>query len=97
MLKNQLHASAEQISTFRLWTLLPVYLAFIFGFLRDRWNPFGLRDRGLLLIFGPATAIVFFWLAIQKVTFFNLYVGVLLVVLSTRLVIAATGTVCEAS
>ena len=89
MLKNQLHASAEQISTFRLWTLLPVYLAFIFGFLRDRWNPLGLRDRGLLLIFGPMTAVVFFWLAVQKVTFFNLYVGVLLVVLSTRLVVAA--------
>ena len=89
MLKDQLHASASQISAFRLWTLLPVYLAFIFGFIRDRWNPFGLRDRGILLIFGPLTALFLFWLAIQKVSFTTLYMGVLLVVLSTRLIIAA--------
>jgi len=89
MLKDQLHASAEQISTFRLLTLLPVYLAFIFGLVRDRWNPLGLRDRGLLLIFGPLTAIIFFWLAVQKVTLVNLYIGVMLVVLSTRLIVAA--------
>jgi len=89
MLKNQLHATAEQVSTFRVWTLLPVYLAFIFGFVRDRWNPLGLRDRGLLLIFGPTTAAVFFWLAVQKVTIVNLYLGVFMVVLSTRFINAA--------
>jgi len=89
MLKNQLHMSAEQISGFRLLTLIPVYLAFIFGLLRDRWNPFGMRDRGLFLIFGPTTALVFFWLAFQKVSLVGIFTGVLLVVLSTRLVIAA--------
>ena len=89
VLKNQLHASAEQVSTFRLATLIPVYLAFIFGLMRDRWSPFGLRDRGLLILFGFITAAVLAWLAVQKVSFVGLYVGVLVFVLSTRFVIAA--------
>jgi hypothetical protein len=53
MLKNQLHATASQISTFRLLTAIPVYLAFVFGMMRDTWNPFGWRDRGIFLIFAP--------------------------------------------
>jgi len=72
MLKNQLHAMPDQVSAFRLWTVLPIYFAFIFGFIRDRWTVFGLRDRGLFLIFGPLAAFVFFWLAVQKVTVVNL-------------------------
>src|SRR5665213_1040566 len=67
MLKNQLHMNADSVSTFRLLTAIPVYLAFIFGLMRDRWNPFGMRDRGLLIIFGLASAAVFLWLAYQKV------------------------------
>ena len=63
MLKNQLHATATQISLFRLLTGIPVYLAFASGLLRDLWNPFGLRDRGYFLIFAPATASVFILLA----------------------------------
>ena len=54
MLKNQLHATATQISTFRLLTAIPVYFAFVFGLTRDLWNPFGLRDRGFFLIFASS-------------------------------------------
>jgi hypothetical protein len=89
MLKNQLHASASQVSAFRLWTAMPVFLAFIFGLLRDRWNPFGLRDRGLLLIFGPATAIILLWMAVQPVSMTTLYLGVLGIMITTRLLVAA--------
>jgi len=31
MLKNQLHATAAQVSIFRLLIVLPMYLAFVFG------------------------------------------------------------------
>ena len=41
MLKNHLHATASEVSNFRIWTAIPIYLAFVFGFIRDRWNPFG--------------------------------------------------------
>ena len=69
MLKNQLHATATQISTFRLLTAIPVYFAFIFGLARDMWNPFGLRDRGFFLIFAPLTAAAFIWMAVSRVSY----------------------------
>ena len=89
MLKNQLGASPEQVATFRLITAIPVYFAFIFGLVRDEWNPFGLRDRGFFLIFAPATAVVYIAMAFTPVTFTGLYVELLLVMLAYRLVFAA--------
>src|SRR5215472_8908583 len=44
--KNRLHLSAHALAQFRLITGIPLYLGFIFGFVRDKWSPFGLRDRG---------------------------------------------------
>ncbi len=77
MLKNQLGAKPDQVSTFRLITAIPVYFAFAFGLTRDLWNPFGLRDRGYFLIFGPATAIVFVFMAYAPVSYRGLYLGML--------------------
>ena len=68
MLKDRLHATASEVSSFRIYSAIPVYLSFLFGFIRDRWSPFGLRDRGYLLIFGPVTAVAYAWLAWQKLT-----------------------------
>jgi len=89
MLKNRLHATASEVSDFRIYTAIPVYLAFVFGFIRDRWNPLGLRDRGYLLIFGPVTAVAYVWLAWQKLTFAGLMAGMLVATLAFRLVGAA--------
>jgi hypothetical protein len=89
MLKNQLHASATQISTFRLLTAVPVYFAFACGLVRDQWNPLGLRDRGFFLIFAPATAAAFIWLASSKLSYTGLLVGMLLAMLASRFVLAA--------
>ncbi len=49
MLKDQLHASVTEVSSFRLLTAIPVYLSVVFGLTRDLWSPFGLRDRGISL------------------------------------------------
>ena len=89
ILKNQLGATAEQTSAFRLVTAIPVYLAFAFGLMRDAWNPFGLRDRGFFLIFAPATAIVFMVMAFSPVSYRGLYVGMFLAMLSFRFIAAA--------
>ena len=89
MLKNQLHATATQISMFRLLTAIPVYLAFAFGLIRDLWNPFGLRDRGYFLIFAPATAIVFILMAFSHVSYLGLLIGMFLAMLSSRFITAA--------
>ena len=89
MLKNQLHVGATQVSTFRLLTAIPTYFAFLFGFMRDRWSPFGLRDRGYFLIFAPVTALVFLWLAVSRLSYTGLFVGMIMVMLSFRMVAAA--------
>ena len=51
-LKNRLHLAAHQAALFRLLGAIPLYLAFVFGFVRDTVNPFGMRDRGFLVLFG---------------------------------------------
>jgi predicted MFS family arabinose efflux permease len=89
MLKNQLHASADQVANFRLLTAIPVYLSFCFGLARDLWNPFGLRDRGFMMIFGAATAALFVWIAQAPLSYPGLLVGMLLVMFSFSFVSAA--------
>lgn len=89
MLKDRLHASASEVANFRIYTAIPVYLAFVFGFIRDRWDPFGLRDRGYLILFGPLTALAYGWLAWHRLTFLGLVSGMFIAVLAFRFVSAA--------
>lgn len=89
LLKNQLHATATQISMFRLVTGIPVYLAFAFGLVRDQWNPLGLRDRGFFLMFAPVTALALVGMALSGLSYPALLVGMLLAMLSSRFVAAA--------
>jgi predicted MFS family arabinose efflux permease len=89
MLKNQLHASVTEISTFRLLTAIPLYLSFVFGLTRDLWNPLGLRDRGYFLVFAPLTAVVFLWMAVSQLTYSGLFLGMLIVMFLFRFVMAA--------
>ncbi len=89
MLKNQLHATATQVSMFRLLTGVPVYLSVLFGLTRDMWSPFGLRDRGYFLLFAPITAAVFIWMAFAKLSYTSLFIGMLMVMFSFRFVSAA--------
>jgi hypothetical protein len=89
MLKNALHASAPEISLFRLVTGIPVYFAFVFGLMRDQWNPFGLRDRGFFLIFAPATVAAFLWMARERLSYRELLVGMMLAMVASRFLGAA--------
>jgi MFS family permease len=89
MLKNQLHATATQVATFRLLTAVPVYLSFLFGLTRDLWNPFGLRDRGYFLLFGSISAAIFFWMASSRLSYAGLFTGMLLTMTTFRFVSAA--------
>ena len=89
MLKNQLHATATEVSVFRLLTAIPIYFGFVFGLMRDHWNPLGMRDRGFFLIFAPISALVFFWMATAPVTYYGLLIGMLLAMLSFRFLFAS--------
>jgi hypothetical protein len=89
LLKDQLHASASRVAMFRLLTAVPVYLAFVFGLTRDFWDPFGLRDRGFFALFGLVSAAVFTWMAVAPLSYLTLFCGVLLIMITTRFVLAA--------
>jgi hypothetical protein len=89
LLKNQVHATATQISMLRLLTAIPVYFAFVFGLARDHWNPFGLRDRGFFLIFAPISALAFIWMAVSHTSYRGLLIGMLMAMLSSRFIVAA--------
>ena len=89
ILKNHLHATAPEVSTFRLLTGIPMYVAFFFGLVRDLWNPFGWRDRGYFLLFAPLTAAVYIWMATTKLTYTSLFIGMILTMASFRFILAA--------
>src|SRR5580698_5302390 len=88
MLKNHLHATAPQVSMFRLLTGIPMYVAFLFGLARDLWNPFGLRDRGFFLLFAPLTAGVFIWMGMSHLSYQVLLIGMTLAMMSFRFILA---------
>jgi MFS transporter len=77
-LKNRLHLEAHEVAHFRLLAGFPLYLSFVFGFIRDSWNPFGMRDRGYMLSFGIATAALYVFFALQAVTYMTLLCAVIL-------------------
>jgi len=77
-LKNKLHLSAHQVADFRLASAIPLYLSFVFGFIRDTWHPFGMRDRGLMVLFGSICAAVYVVFAFVPVTYVTLLVAVIL-------------------
>lgn len=89
MLQNILHASASQVSWFRLITGVPMFLGFVFGLVRDSWNPFGWRDPGYFRIFVPLTMIALAVGAFSPTTFAGLIFGMLLTTISYGFLAAA--------
>jgi hypothetical protein len=89
MLKDHLAATAPQVAMFRLLTGLPLYLGFIFGLMRDTWNPFGWRDRGHFMIFAPITAAVFIWMALSPLSYPGLLMGMIIATMTFRFILAA--------
>ncbi len=58
-LKNKLHLEAHEVANFRLAAAVPLYLGFLFGFARDRWNLLARKDRGMMIVFGAVCAVVY--------------------------------------
>lgn len=88
-LKNRLHLTAQQLADFRLIAAFPVYLSFVFGFIRDIWNPFGMRDRGFMLLFGVTTAGLYVLFAFTPVSFGTLLIANVLLTTSFLFVASA--------
>jgi hypothetical protein len=89
MLKNIFHAPPSEISRFRLVTGIPIYLGFAFGMVRDLWNPFGLRDRGYFRVFVPVMVCALTWVALSRISYSGLLLGMLLTMIAYLFVSAA--------
>ena len=89
LLKNKLHLEAHELAQFRLISAIPLYLSFVFGFTRDTWNPFGMGDRGFMLLFGAITAALYVLFGFTPVTYATLLVAVVLLTTSFLFVTSA--------
>jgi hypothetical protein len=88
-LKNKLNLTAHQLAEFRLLAAIPLYLSGVFGFVRDTWHPFGMRDRGLMLLFGAVTAGLYVLFAFIPVSYASLLIAVMLLTSSFLFVSSA--------
>jgi MFS family permease len=78
-LKNKLHLQAPQVADFKLVASIPLYVSCLFGFARDTWNPFGMRDRGFIVLFGAVSAGLYAVFAFVPFSTGTLLAAVLLV------------------
>src|SRR6202035_4702881 len=76
LLKNRLHLTAHEVANFRLLAAIPLYLSFVFGFIRDIWNPLGMKDRGFMLLFGGTSALLYVFFAFTPLTYATLLAAV---------------------
>jgi Na+/melibiose symporter-like transporter len=87
-LKNRLHLEAHEVARFRLIASIPLYLSFVFGFIRDVWNPLGMRDRGFMLVFGSISALLYLGFAFVPMSYSMLLVAI--IVLTTSFLFVAS-------
>jgi hypothetical protein len=78
LLKNKLRLQAHELAIFSLIAGAPACVSFLFGFARDTWNPFGMRDRGFMVLFGGLCAAIYVLFALAPVTYQSLLVANLL-------------------
>jgi MFS family permease len=95
-LKNRLHLDANQNARFNLIVAIPLFVGFVFGFVRDRWSPWGKGDRGHLVVFGLATAVVFGVTAFIAPAYMTLLVAVFLLTVLTQFVGGAAAGLASA-
>src|ERR1700761_5211783 len=88
-LKNKLHFTAIQLSEFQTIVAIPLYLSAIWGFVRDNWNPFGIRDRGYMILFGFLCAGVYAACAFLPVTAITL--GAAMIALTSTFLFVQSG------
>ena len=78
LLKNKLHLQPHELANFRVVSAIPLYLSFVFGFVRDTWNPLGMKDRGFMLLFGSLCSILYVTFALTPISYAALLVAMVL-------------------
>jgi len=89
LLKNTLHLTSHEVANFRLVAAIPLYLSFVFGFIRDMWNPLGMRYSGFMLLFGGIGALLYVVFAFTPMTYASLLVATMVLTASFLFVSSA--------
>jgi MFS family permease len=89
-LKNRLHLPSHTVAIFNLWVGAPLFVSAAFGFLRDRWSPFGAGDRGHVIIFGVATLTIYVVMAFTNPTYAPLLITLLAATITFQIVFSAS-------
>ncbi len=90
-LKEGLHLQAQSTSLGLLLMDSPYFIGFIFGFLRDRWRPFGMEDRGYFLLVPPLKALALASLALGSPSYARLVTTMVISTCGSVLLGAALG------
>jgi hypothetical protein len=78
VLKNKLHLEAHELAVFRAIAAAPLYVAFIFGLLRDNWTPRGFGDRAQIAVFSVICVALYVLFAFLPATYTTLLIAVIL-------------------
>jgi MFS family permease len=88
-LKNRLSLEAQESAEFRFIVAIPLFLSYVFGFIRDRKNPFGMNDRGFIILYGAITAGIYILFAFIPFSYFTILMTILLSTTSFLFVLSA--------
>ena len=88
-LKNRMHLTANQLAVFKVWVGAPLFLSFVFGFIRDRWSPFSAGDRGHVAVFGLITAAIYAAVAFITPTYMVFLLGLVIVTITFQMASSA--------
>lgn len=91
-LKEQLRQPPHAIAIFQAVIFVPACVGFAFGVLRDHWRPFGLGDRGYLVLAAPLAAACYASLVVGPIS----YTTLLVIVAATAVLFELMDTVTEA-
>ena len=64
-------------------------VGFVFGFIRDRWSPFGRGDRAHLLVFASMTAVFYGVMALIVPTYWVFLLGIFVATMTFQMVKSA--------
>jgi MFS family permease len=88
-LKNRMHLNANELAVFKLWIGVPLMAGFVFGFVRDRWSPFGRGDGAHLMLFGAVTALIYGAMAVMNPAYRMFLIGLFVATMAFRMVSSA--------
>ncbi|MBL8701703.1 MAG: MFS transporter [Alphaproteobacteria bacterium] len=89
LLKNKLGLDADALAAFRLVAAAPLYVSFVFGYLRDSWDILRIRDRGFMIVFGAASALLYALFAFMPLSYGTLLAATILLTVTFLMVSSA--------